>query len=484
MRGGRAPVSRSGFARFARGATARRSAIAAALWLSTGRPLGADEPPTAPAAPGEARTTLESGVLARSDAVVVGSARVLRRGVGAAPTLVRVAVEKVLRGKTESEETLFLSGDLLNAGSGKGGSGKAPAEPLAEGEARRYALFLARSPAGSGFRLVSLFGVEDSEGREKLAVLEQEIPLAAISDPAERARRTVEHLLALLAEDPITGTVATWSRWHAARELTVLARTAPGAVGGPAPRAIERVAAKASDPRLRDALGAILDHADPGRAGRATPLGAEAPAGGIAAEIEALRRRAREAPTARERVDALTALFQAGKRAAADDLLAATADPEPEVRERAAVLVGDAGDPASIPAVAKAFAAEPDPVVRDALVRAIGLLGDDAVVPWLADRATEAAADAARLRPVLFALARVRSPAALEALERVRTQAGSVPGADRVTERLVDYLRSPAFEEAERVAGRVVGPRKPSGAQALPGAQPGATECDERNGLR
>ena len=93
--------------------------------------------------------------------------------------------------------------------------------------------------------------------------------------------------------------------------------------------------------------------------------------------------------------------------------------------------------------------------MRRAIVYATGRLGSDADVTWLEERTLSPAVQ----REALFALARIRTEAALAALARVRarpsdpTLSGDIPA-------LVDYLRGTAFEEVEAAAGRPVGPAR------------------------
>jgi hypothetical protein len=56
-------------------------------------------------------------------------------------------------------------------------------------------------------------------------------------------------------------------------------------------------------------------------------------------------------------------------------------------------------------------------------------------------------------------MARVRTPAALAALVRIGAPTRAEALADEGLPRLVEYRQSSAFADAERVAGREVGPR-------------------------
>jgi HEAT repeat protein len=163
---------------------------------------------------------------------------------------------------------------------------------------------------------------------------------------------------------------------------------------------------------------------------------------------EALARRSLDDPSGPVRATALGALARMG-RLRADDVIAATADPDPLVRRRACDLsvdVGRASEPAVVAAVddpdglvaeaacaalgtegvgTEALAAlcrtatgHPDPLCRESAVAALGAIGDPRGLPAIlaatADRAT------VRRRAVL-ALAPFAGPAVDAALARART---------------------------------------------------------------
>src|SRR5207244_336898 len=100
-----------------------------------------------------------------------------------------------------------------------------------------------------------------------------------------------------------------------------------------------------------------------------------------------------------------------------------------------------------------------------------GLLGDDRDVPWVVARGETATLR----RAASFALARIRTPAALDALRTWAKEAAALSTRDPAAARMYDYLLSAAFPEAERIAGRLVGPRARPGATSDP--QPGPGEA-------
>lgn len=411
--------------------------------LPTRGPARAEDPP------GDApRTHLEAGLLPRAEVVVVGRVRVLvpSRGMGSMAVL-RVEAEQVLRGKADPAFTLFVRGGRNTADPGR------PSEAWFAGSAGgRYALFLRPSPQGSGFGLEAAFSVDDAEGKEKAEVLARELEVAALEDPAERGTRLVALLLDLLA------TPKPWSRLHAARELEGVAAQQPALLTAAVRAELEAVARKTFDEVLRARLVRVLRSTERGPAAEVEDASGLAPRRAKPLSAEYLRavRRLPEVLDPEARLAAVTELGRLGGEGAGPDLLRiATTDLVPAVRERAAVLLGDVGAREAATPLRDRYAEEPDAAVREAIVRAVGLLGDDGDVAWLEARLETPAL----VRPVAFALARVRTPAALAALDRIGAAARATTPPDEALPRLVEYLHSDAFADAERVAGREVGPR-------------------------
>jgi len=452
-----------------------RGALGLALGLALAASLGradADEPaaPHAPAVP-DPLTSLEAGVLPRADLVILGKVRIVRPAGLGGPTIARVGIEKTIRGTPPDDDlTLFVGGPRNTADASH------PSTDYFEGRtAGRYVLFLTRSPNASGYELASLFLADDLVGNEKVRVLVGELALQAVTEPLERARQTVPFLVGLLsAEFP-------WTRVHGAKELSTLSISAPRAFPPETLAEIEAARRGAVDEAARVYLGRVVE-----RLGTGTAVAGAGRAGGTprrrvdpsptAAFLQA-RRALATCTSAPERVRTLSVLAREGGGAAEPDLLGALArDPDATVRERAAVLLGDVQAQDALAPVLAAFATEKDATVREALVRAAGLLGNAATVPWLVERL----ASRPLWTPLAYAFARIRTPAALAALEDLRSRAcGAVPPDDALV-RLVEYLRSPAFVEAERLAGRSIATTGPAPVSAAPVAPPAPVDPPPR----
>ena len=436
---------------------------------STARTRTSRSPPRAPAVP-DPLTSLEAGVLPRADLVVLGKVRIVRPAGPGGPTIARVGIEKTIRGTPPDDDlTLFVGGPRNTADASR------PSTDYFEGRtAGRYVLFLTRTPNASGYELASLFLADDLVGNEKVRVLVGELALQAVTDPLERARQTVPFLVGLLsAEFP-------WTRVHGAKELSTLSISAPRAFPPETLAEIEAARRGAVDEAARIYLGRVVERLGTGTVDAGAPR-AGAPRRRIDPSPTAAFLKARGAlatcTSAPERVRTLSVLAREGGEAAAPDLLGAlTRDPDATVRERAAVLLGDVQAPEALAPVLAAFATEKDGTVREALIRAAGLLGNASTVPWLVERLES--------RPLwtalAYAFARLRTPAALAALEDLRSRAcGAVPPDDALV-RLVEYLRSPAFVEAERLAGRSIAPTGPAPAPAAPVAPPAPVDTPPR----
>lgn len=405
--------------------------------------------PEAPSPAAPPTAGFASDVLSRSDVIVLGAARLVGKSTIKGTTVARVEVERVLKGTAERSFTVFVAGPRNTD------DPRAPSAPYVDEKARRAVLFLRTTPNGSGLALDTLFPAEDFEGREKLEVLEQELALAALPDPAERGRRTAAHLLGLLGgEKP-------WSRTHAVRELEVLSRTSPDAFDDVTLARLETLKRTLATKSERAVLAATLDRLDPDRARR--ERGARA---ALAAPPEAAAEPPPDAPPVdptdtpryrrakarlaaatddERRAAALSELASIGRAAAAPDLLDAFRTGPPAVRERAAVLLGDLGVESAWPALRAAYDAEAEASVREALVRAAGYLGGPDDVAWIVSHVR---GDTLR-RARCFAFARLRTSDAMGALRAEGEAARAATPPDEAVGALADYLAGPAFEKTD-----------------------------------
>jgi hypothetical protein len=405
------------------GSPALRAVLAlAALFAPAVRALAEDP------APGS-----QDLVVPRSPVVVLARVAWVKPGVGGAQHVARLEVERALRGSAEAAPTVFLAGPSSRADLRLRGR-------LENEVGRRSVFFLSRTGRGSGWVIDALFSAEGTAGSEKAAVLEREIAIEDVADPAERRRESVSLYLDVLARG------GAWGRSHASRHLLALAADGSEAFPDTAPGEVSAALARAVDPRARAALeGVLLRIAD----GQGTgPRPRQAP------DAETRRRHWREAEGDDARLVALTAYARAAGPSAREELSAAAEDSSPRVRERAAVLLGDLRAKEALPRLLERYPIEADAAVREAVVRAVGLAGDEASVPWVIERSRE---EPTR-RAALYALARIGGEAAGERLAAMREEALSSSPPDRATAALADYVRGPAFRDAERAAGRDVRP--------------------------
>lgn len=419
----------------------RRTPLHALAWLAALACLqsvivqaGEDEAPPA-------LTALEAGPYRAADAVLVGRVvhvtDVRAPGGNLGRQIARVQVERVFKGRVRPGDaiTATVVGQRPTLDPGR------PSIPyFRAGREERFVLFLERSSTGATWRLKTLYDAQDAVGEEKIAAVAGVSEVAAMSDPGARARRMVALLLAGLKAP------GRWTKAHAARELAYLARAAPGAIDAATEARIRRLPPSALTPDQRHWLRILFELL----AQRERPASeAQSPANG---EADAWRATFKAATSPEDRKTLLARLVEAGGTESAGRAWWAWPLLEPSLRIWFARLVAERGatDAASLRGV---YAGEEEPEVRAALVRGVGLLGGREDVAWLAARLE----NVALRRPVLLALARIRTKQARAWLEDARLAASAQGESDLVT--WIEYLGSPAFEESERRAGRPVGPR-------------------------
>lgn len=397
-------------------------------------------------------TALAAGPLGRSTHVVLGE--VLERQGEREISIVRVRVERWLRGHADEPEIHVLVG-----GPAPTADARRPSAPYFSGKAgASYLLFLARRERGTAFALENRIEVAGLEAQEKVAAVEAQIGLAAIAEPEERARRVLAHFLTALTAP------GAWTRANAARELNYLATVRPQAFAPVARLRLQRVAdgpatAPAVRTWLRNLLTVLGPEGDDAAAGRTEPPAPQpedrapelGPAAGAALPVA-------------DRIGALdAALARSGADAPRRALVLYREIAQPPIRAWLVDWLAESGHAAALPLLRLAYATEDEPVVREALVRATGLLGSEADVPWLVERLQ----NARLVEHALLALARVRSPAALEALRAFRARCVAGDDEQRDLAGRIDLLLSPAFEEGERLGGHRLGPER--AAESAPG---------------
>lgn len=414
-------------------ARAPAALLACLLLLAPGR-LAAAEGTLAPVA-GPAMTTLAAGTLARSTHVALGRVARLRDLRGQA--LAHVQVERWLGPSGPAGEvTVIVTGPRTGPV-----SRDLPIQPWFEGSSEAaYLFFLRRRPGGEAFELVNRQVLDGLEGIERLRMLDAEVTLAAIADPAERARRTCEHLLAALEGR------GTWSRAYAARELVTLLEAWPAALDAGARARIERASTKATAPALRTALAALLRRMEalppaagslPGPGPGSGPEPQPVPGPGPD-EADA---RADDAP------EVVLGRLDGVLEAAGDEAPARAAvllrRLEPAAQRQAVVdWLAAAGHGAALPMLREHYVREEALEVRAAIVRAHGLLGAAPDVAWLAERL----ASARLLEVTLVALARLRLPQARAVLDAFAAPLRAGSEEQQALAAKVDLLLDPAFE--------------------------------------
>jgi hypothetical protein len=404
-------------------------ACAAALLLVPGATAAPEDEAPKPL------TAIEAGPLGRCALVLLGKVDDVR-GVRDM-VLARVIPEQVIKGtlRTEAPVTVLVPGPRPTLDRSR------PSAPyLTEDDRGRYVFFLQPAGGGEAWRLETLFDAEGDVGEEKLASLVRHAALARIADRKERGARTLAYLL------QAQRTKGTWTRVHAARELSYLADVEPSLFDADVRAKLRRLAARGSVPAQRSWLCNVL-----------RKLGGEAPVAAAPspedADADVLEAALAEAEDASARIEILGNVLHRGGSRAADVILARLRKEEPEVRAWFVRTLAEGGYLKQLPAIRMLYAFESDAAVRRAIVYATGRLGGSDDVPWLAKRALALSVQ----REALFALARIRTQEALEVLARLETElVGS--GASHDIPALVNYLRGPAFVATEAAAGRTVGP--------------------------
>lgn len=394
----------------------------------------------APAAAGDATevrgppmTAIAQGPLGRAALVVIGRVKAVRGD--HAVQVATLEVERVVRGQRPDGDFTVIAG-----GPRPTTDRQRPSVPyLREGDDRRLVFFLSRAPQGVALRLDTLFEAEGMIGEEKTRSLIEHAHLMSIADPDARAEAT---LAWLLEAQKASGT---WTRVHAARELNFLARVWPSVFDAAARKAIDDAARRTRVATQRTWLCRALKSLsclpkDLEQETRVRPELRVLYAALEEAEDEAARLAAYVRELERPRGAGIQAVLDA---AGAEDVALQVSIVESLVlRPRRDTVHG----------LRARYSRVSDPEIHAAMVKAMGFLGSDADVDWLIARL----GNGRIRRDTMFALARIRTPEAVAALEGIRAGGANSAGAGDIVP-LAEYLLSAAFVEVERAEGRAVG---------------------------
>ncbi len=246
------------------------------------------------------------------------------------------------------------------------------------------------------------------------------------------------------------GAPDSWTRQNAGRELAHLAEILPRAFSAEDLKDLRRAAQRERDSDLRRFLVATAQVL-----ARAAEEGGLAPGDGKTVTLRGapLLRRLREDPDPKARraaAEAAAGEGEAGNEALAEAL---EKDADAGVRTAAAEALGSGGSAAAGPVLLRRAKEDPDPGVRGAAVEALGILGVGSAVPRLLEIARS---DPPVSRGALFALARIRTADAVEALKGVRVEAADSKDAGaREARELIDFLLSEDFLRQEEALKKI-----------------------------
>jgi HEAT repeat protein len=365
----------------------------------------------------------------------------------------------VLRGRLEKVQDLKMGAEIGVVALLETLWGRAPAKDRVS-ILTHEAGYFARVPPEAVFFLEPLAddarfacrGVVDvggTDGPARLAAVRRSLRIEAMPAAEKGAALRAACFEGLGAEDP-------WTRRNAARETAHLSLRRPRAFSEEDLRDLRRRGLRERDPILRPLLVEVVEHLDRAAAeGRLAPPDPNAPTLRGAPLLRTLR----EDPDPAVRRRAAAAAAGEGPGATAALAAALAGDADATVRAAAAEALGAAGvAAAAVDALVAAAGADADAAVRVAAVETLGLLGAAPAIPALRRVAQK---DPPAARAALFALARIRTPEALEALAGIRAAAADaaaagVAGAAEARD-LVDFLRTPDFLRQEEALRRVRG---------------------------
>jgi len=304
--------------------------------------------------------------------------------------------------------------------------------------------FLRKLEGRSRFECAGIVDLSDAYGEARLAAVKRSLEIEALPAAQRPAALRTTCFEGLGAADA-------WTRQNAGRELAHLAVVRPSAFTAADVVDIADRAMREGDRVLRPLLVEAADLLS--RAGARGGLGPDE-------EHRVSLEGARAFRALREEKDpALRVAAAAGVGAepgsAADAALVATlkGDEAPEVRRAAAAALARRPRAAAATAgLVEALRTDGDPAVRAAAAEALGILGAQ---EGIRDLRTACDARGPVSRAALFALGRIGSPAAAEALRAYR---GTLPAGDAAAGEvrdLVDFLLSEDFRKQEETLRRM-----------------------------
>ena len=399
-----------------------------------------------------ALTALESGPLGHASVVFYGAIEQISDvGVRTGRQLLAVRVIEVFkqawpRGSTRRLHTRDTVHIAVRGPRGVLGTGEA--RPLHfKNEERGKCVFFVNLGRSGGLLLQTAIREAGSEGIAKVDAIRTISQFARLPDRPKRERKLVEYLLTRAAGK------GRWSRVNATRELHHVARIAPELFGKSERARIDALTRRALTPdqqhwlqQLTRTLGPSDEFGDP-PTGEDTAREDAKPKARAKHRVEVWKRLFDDATTDAQREALFTQLL-----AAMDPL-----DPEPPVVAALLSAFGRSSVPlqrwvldrliynrcyAIVPRLRVHYAHAVELETRELLIRAIGLLGEDLDVGWLTSRLE----NRELRRAVLLALARIRSPAALQVIQdqhkRMKARAGAAARAEAAW---LAYLLSEGF---------------------------------------
>jgi hypothetical protein len=387
-------------------------------------------------------TALAAGELGRASHVALGTVVEVKPYQGM--LIARCSIERWLKGEPEGTDV-----SVVVHGPRPGLHARQVTRPFLEtGPGDLLLLFLARRPGGVTFSLENRSEIVGPEGAEKVRAVESQVRLEAIPDVEARARAVLLHFLGALEGR------GAWTRANAARELHYLAQRRPDVFTLEARDRIAYLAEGGAAPAVKAwlrALVELLENAPVGRRPGSTPT--PGPVAPVPAAVEAVVPEDDESV----RLARLDALLASTPDAGAERALKLLHDrPEPALRAWIVDWLAESGHAAVLPQLRTSYAREDSATVREAIVRAHGLLGGEDDVPWLVERL----ANARLVDAALLALARIRGPKALAALEQHRVRCLTGDEEQQARAARIEHLLSPVFEDSERTGGHRLGPER------------------------